>query len=351
MSETQFVVIFYLFLWSASRIRGCFRRWRQPLLRGPEWFFSVRVQPDFYSGPGRKILHHYRIRMLMTVAVEIPIATAIFITGHLMYLAGLVVGMGVLVHINHAFNVDRAERQARKFAVPEAEQPVALVNLSLKTRRLSDYSNRQVERVIVFSTILVVAWLIRYYMAAPEHHDLRLVFGFPAFLLYAQAGLLLIKYMVVAWRSPVPQVQAEEHMEAREEARKLYLKCCDVCRVLYAGILVLWPIMLKSSPANRDRFSKMYLIALLVIGVALAIWQEIKRRQVLAVALRARPVKLPDLMAQSGAVRWPLCYQPSAPMLVLKGARGYSVNLANTLAQLTVAYLVGFGLLMVVLRT
>jgi len=37
-------------------------------------------------------------------------------------------------------------------------------------------------------------------------------------------------------------------------------------------------------------------------------------------------------------------------MLVLKGAHGYSVNLANTLAQLSAVYLAGLGVLMVVLR-
>ena len=32
---------------AVSRIKGIFRRWRQPLLRGPEWFFNVHVQEGF----------------------------------------------------------------------------------------------------------------------------------------------------------------------------------------------------------------------------------------------------------------------------------------------------------------
>jgi len=37
------------------------------------------------------------------------------------------------------------------------------------------------------------------------------------------------------------------------------------------------------------------------------------------------------------------------PMLVLKGARGYSVNLANTLVQLSAAYLAGLIVLFAML--
>jgi hypothetical protein len=86
------------------------------------------------------------------------------------------------------------------------------------------------------------------------------------------------------------------------------------------------------------------------MGVALAVWVEIRRRKLLTVTLRARPVKLPDLLGQSEKATWPLCYQPSVPMLVLKGARGYSLNLANTLNQLGAAYVAGLVALVVVLR-
>jgi len=66
-------------------------------------------------------------------------------------------------------------------------------------------------------------------------------------------------------------------------------------------------------------------------------------------ALRARPVKLPDFLHQSEMARWPVCYQPSAPMLMLKGAHGYSLNLANTLTHLGAAYLIGLVALLVML--
>jgi len=62
-------------------------------------------------------------------------------------------------------------------------------------------------------------------------------------------------------------------------------------------------------------------------------------------------VKLPDFMGESNITGWPVCYQPSAPQLVLKGARGYSLNLANTLAHLGAAYVAGMaGLMLLIMR-
>jgi hypothetical protein len=349
INQDQYVVIFYILFW-VVRINGCIRRGRQPLLRGPEWFFSVPVQPDFYTGAGKKLLHRYWMRMLIPFAVDIPIAIAIFVSGRLQFLALLVVGLGALIHINHSYSVDLAERQARRFAVPEAEQPVASVVLSLKPRRLRDYANRKVEWALALANIGALAWLVRYYFAAPEHHNLRLVFGLPVFYLYTQVGLLFVKQIVVEWRTPVPQIQAAEHLEAREETRKYYLKVCDRGRAAAAAGMLFWPIAMSVSPGGLSRLLSIWFAVWIVIGVALTIWGEIKRKQLVKMALRARPVKLPDFLHQSEIARWPVCYEPSFPMLILKGAHGYSLNLANTLAHLGAAYLAGMVVLLAFLR-
>jgi len=349
MSPNFFIVFSYLVVSGGSRIRGIFRRWQQPLVRGPEWFFNVPVQPDFYSGAGKKILDRYRMRMLMPVAIEVVVAAAIFLSGHFLNLAWLIAAMALFIHVNHVYNVDSAERQARPFSLPETEQPAPSVVLSLKPRRLRDYSNRRLERAMTLVTIGVIAWLVRYYLSAPEHHNLRQVFGEPALLLYFQIGLLFVKYVVVAWRTPVPQFQADEYLKAREETRKFYLKVCDILRVMNALILLLWPALLTASPGALGLFVKVWLPMVVVASIVLGVWQEIRRKQVLALALRAKPTKLPDFAEQATPPSWPLCYQPSLPMLVLKGARGYSLNLANTLAQLGAAYLAGLAVLMVVL--
>ena len=324
MPHDHFLVVYYLLIW-AVRIRGCFRRWGQPLLRGPGYFFSVPVSSDFQSGAARKILQHYRMRMFIPFVLDIPIAITIFIPGYVQYFIWLLLAQMALTHVNHVFSVDIAERQARKFATAETEQSVASLVLSLKTRRLRDYSNLKLETAIALSTVIAIAALVRYYVAAPEHHNVRMVFGGAAVLLYTQLGFLFAKWVIVAWRTPVPQAQAEEHLEAREEARKLYLQVCDWSRINSTVVLLLCPVLHYASPANRHRYLSMLFIAALAVAVVLSIWQEFRRKQVLAASLRARPMKLPELLSPSEPLRWPLCYQPAAPMLVLKGAHGYSL--------------------------
>src|SRR5690242_6369811 len=144
MSPNQMLLLVFIFC-AGSRIRGCVRRWRQPLLRGPEWFFNIPVQQDFYSGAGQRLLRQYRLRMLMPVLLEAVLALGIFISGHPIYLAWLILGISAAIHINHLFNVDRAERKARSFAEPESERPACAMVLSLTPRRLRDYSNPAVE--------------------------------------------------------------------------------------------------------------------------------------------------------------------------------------------------------------
>lgn len=349
MSVNRQLMIFYAFFW-AVRIYGCVRRWRQPLLRGPEWFFKVHVQPGFYIGAGRRILRHYWMRIFIPFAVDIPVATAILISGRTQLLTLLIMALLALIHINHSFSVGLAERQARPFAVPEDEQPVPALVLSLKTRRLRDYTNRQLEAAMALSTFIAFALLVRYYLAAPDHHNLRLVFGGPVLLLYLQLGLLLAKFVVVAWRAPAPQTQADVHMAAREETRKYYLKLCDWMRSIYTILLLFWPILLSATQANRERLGTIWFALTLMLSIVAGIWQEIRRKKLLTVTLQARPVKLPDFLSQTEAAMWPLCYQPAVPMSVLKGARGYSLNLANTLTQVGAAYLAGLVGLMVLLR-
>src|SRR5580704_1770822 len=349
MHINEYTVITYVFFW-IIRINGCIRRGRQPLLRGPEWFFNVHVQPDFYSGAGRELLHRYWLRMLIPFAVDIPIAIAIFRSGRLQLLSFLMLALCAIIHINHSYSVDLAERQARPFGVADAEQPVATVALSIKPRRVRDYSNQTFEWILTLSTAAAFLWLARYYLAAPEHHDMRRVFGMPVVFLYFQLGIYWVKRVIVSWRTPVPQVQAAEHLEAREETRKHYLRMCDLYRVSAAATILFCAAVINMSPAKFDGVFRIWFYGWTVFSVLAAIWVEIRRKQLVKLALRARPVKLPDFLGESEIAKWPVCYQPSAPMLMLRGARGYSLNMANTLAYLGAAYMVGLVALFALLR-
>jgi hypothetical protein len=250
----SFLIFFYAFFWVA-RIRGCIRRNQQPLLRGKDWFFDVPVPLDFYSGPGKKLLHQYRLRMLIPFAFDIPVAAYIFTTGRLNNLVWLVIGISALTHINHLYSVDFAERQARHYALAESEpgsesacdHRPAIARSSLTPRRLRNFSNPWVEWTILICCTLGLGWLCGLYFAS-AYPDPRIFFGAPLFYLYVQLGLLLVKSYIVAWRTPVPQFNAAEFIELREKTRDYYLKVCDFNRVCFAFPLLLWPIVISFSP-------------------------------------------------------------------------------------------------------
>jgi hypothetical protein len=294
MRPDLYIVVFYVLFW-AVRINGCIRRGRQPLLRGANWFFDVPVQPGFYSSAGKRILHRYWMRMLIPFAVDIPIAIAIFASGHLARLNLLILGLCALIHINHALSVDLARRQARRFAAPDDDQP--LIALSLKPRRLRDYTNPAVEWAVALTGIASFAWLARDY---PAIHDVRRLFAIPAFLLYLQLGMLYVKRMVVMRGTPV----AAEQIEAREETRKFHARVCDWGRMAMAAGILFWPVKLDASAGSSNRQVSIWLAAWMAIAVISTVWVEIRRKQLRSLALRARPVKLPGFLQQSQLFGW-----------------------------------------------
>ncbi|HEX2331290.1 MAG TPA: hypothetical protein VHN74_21375 [Candidatus Angelobacter sp.] len=349
MPMNKLILFYYVVLWGGSRLRGSVRRWKQPVVRGTDWFFNVRVQPGFYEGEGKSLLRRYRLRMLATAAVEAPIAVALIATGHIPYLGWLILASAIAVHVNHLFNVEAAERKARGFATPGEDQPVSAMLVPLETRRLRDYTNRTVERLIVFGSIFSVAWLVRFYLDSPSGHNFGMVFGMPIFLLYYQLGFLLMKNAVVQWSAPIPKMQAEEHLKAREERRKLYLHVADASRIMVTAGLVLWPFVVGAPEARRELFFKAHFVVLMAMAVIFGIWHEMGRNSVLKAALRANPVRMPDLLNAQPA-GWPVCYQPATPTLLVRAARGYSLNLANRFTLLGAGYLAGFLALIMLLR-
>jgi len=341
-------IVCYGLFWIV-RMNGCLRRARQPRLRGAGWFFDLRVPEDFYVTGGRTILRRYWMRIGIPFVVDIPIAAFIFLTGRFMLLPPLVLGLAALIHVNHVWSVHLAERQAQRLAVPDAGDPVARVALSLTPRRLRDYANGPLEWAMALSAAMAIMWLARVYTTSPAHLPARVVFGVPVTLLYVQLGAVLVKAIVVAWRAPAPLTQTAEHVDAREEKRKYYLRVCDAFRAAMTAAIVFWAIKISAPPASVAGLDRLWFAGYVAFGLAATVWIEIKRKQLVTLSLRARPVTLPDFLRQSELTRWPVCYQPSAPLLTLKGARGYSLNLANAFARAGVAYIAGLALLLVVL--
>jgi hypothetical protein len=346
----HYAVLVYVLFW-VSRIRGAVRRGKQPHLRGSNWFFNVPVPAGFYEGPGRRILRGYWLRMAIPCVLDIP-AIAMLLTGHTSWLPWVIVALVPMIHGNHMYNVNIAERQAWQFAKPEEAQATvtSTVGLSLTPRRLKDYTNWPLEWVMAFATVAAGLVLAHIYRTAPEEHSIRAVFWVPAFLLYLQLGVLLVKRVIVTWRAPVPMAQTAEHMATRDAMRKYYLRMCDWNRIVFTAGIVFRPVLLSAPKAESELLIRIWIGVWLALSVAGTVWIEIRRKQLAEMGVKARPVRMPDLSGQVEMTKWPVCYQPDLPMLVLQGARGYSLNLANTIAYLGAAYLIGMALLLMLAR-
>ena len=339
----------YLLLW-ISRVRGFQRRWQQPRLRGPEWFLDTPVQPGFYEGPGPALLRRYAWRMTLPCLIDVIALAGYSITHHSVWLLIAPLVLSPAVHLNHLLNVAYSQREARSWAVSEETRPVAAVGFSLVPRRLRDYTNPVVEVAFAVLTVASFAVLWYLYRTLPERHNPRLVFGTPAMYLYVQGGLLLIKRAIVAWRAPVPLVQSSEHVEIRETMRRYYLLMCDWVRISVVAGTAFWPILLTVPQRFFLPLSRSWGALWLLLCIAGAIWIEVRRKQLLTLRLKARPVRLPDLSGTREAARWPVCWQPGIPMLVLRNEWGYSINLGNTSTFLGMAYLAGMAALLFIVR-
>jgi hypothetical protein len=272
MDTTRAIVILYALFW-AARVNGCIRRGRQPLLRGPEYFFDVRVRSGFYDGAGKRLLRHYWMRMLMPFVVDIPLAICIFASGRLLLLNWLVLGLAALIHINHVFSVRLAERKARRFAIVDPVGPRAA---SLTPRRLRDYTSWPVEAALALVMALALAWGTR--------ADTDVI----ALILCGQIAFLLVKRTIVVWRASVPSARATEHLAVREAKRKYYLQTCDAYRLALA-------VGLLARVVYHGRDSAVWLAGLIVASVAATIAIEIKRKQLRDLTLRLPPSALPEI--------------------------------------------------------
>jgi len=341
MTDNQLYAGAYLF-WVTIRLYSFGRRWKLPAYRGDDWFFNLHVGPGFYHGAGRGILRRHRLWLCVPFAVELAALAAILRFGELRQLIYLMLGMMVLVIGGHAFALRAAQREARPFAIGGESAPAAAVVLSLKPRQLADYTNRRLDIVLGLVTMVCLAWLARRYASAGGELSLGDVFGMPFLLIYLQVGMALIKRALVAWRTPAPREGAEEYLAWRDYVRRFLLTRCDAFRVLWTVCLVGWAVRQSAAePWEESPTRTILAIALAACLAGFTVWMIQATHTFLAQARRARPVKLAQLESgegHSGRVVW---YRSGNPIMLVRGVRGYALNLASARTQVGAAYLAG----------
>jgi hypothetical protein len=347
MTQDQTLIIGWV-VGCAGRIPRIVERWKAPFLNGPGWFFGVQVPSDFLAGGGQAILAAYRRRLFVPWAVELPLTAALWATGHPLAILPVIAVITLLTRLNYYADRQTAEHRARRFESPAASEPQFTISLSLQPRTLAQYTKGWVEATILLVYTALLAHLVWRYLVLEDWHPMRGVLSVTLLSIYLQGGALLAKRAFVRARSSAPAVGAEQYLAWRESLRRLSTTLCDYIRLMLLSLPVLADLVSLTDHWQGSPAQTVSIVAALSLAVVLVWFEWRDRRQHLHVTREARPAGFlvrPD----TADTAWPLCYRPALPMLLLKGPRGYSLNLASAPARTAGLYLAGCALLLVFL--
>jgi len=335
-----------------------------PVLRDEEAFFGVRVSPEVYHGPGRRILHRYWFWLVVTFLEVEAIGLLVSIYRFQLPYARiasvlLLTSAGIIFYLIFY-------RQVKPFEIVDQRQRFAS---SLKVRHLGDYTSIALEVVIGALTVLPSLALIYYYPELPGripvHWNWRFepdrwadksfgtVFFLPIIAIYLQGLFLLIKHGLLQVKMTLPAEHAEEYFRYKEESLNMNMKLMDRVRILMAvlkGTLALNIIF-----SAIERFSSLRgIIAvtviattslLLILGAYYGHRLVVINRNLKAVAGRVYVQRETDAAHWYGGGLF--YYNREDPALFVEKlvGLGYTLNLANKRVYIYLLYLVGLPLL------
>jgi hypothetical protein len=341
MTEFQQVVGIYIVI-VVLRIPRVKERWIAPLMRGPEWFFDVAVAPDFLKGPGAALLRYYRWRLFIPWAIEGAILGALCLTGrsNAVNILLLITGIALSTRFNYYAARIATENKTRQFERPDAQQPASNVVLSLEPRTLPSYTKWWVEAGIALALGAAAVWLA--YLPPSVAPSVRpRIINFLIVNVYIQAGLLLIKRGLIRSSGAAPADNVEQYLAWRESLRRFTTLTCDLTRFL----ITLQPLMVLAfvTGGSARLIALPVFFAVSLAGFGVGLWIRLAH---LKVARRTKPAKFPLLPAAQQA-RGVVGFWPSLPILLLRTANGYALNLASSPVQIAGLYFAGFAGLLV----
>jgi uncharacterized membrane protein len=260
-------------------------------------------------------------------------------------------------------------RQVGPFAVPS---PITRYAVSLRVRRLVDYTHTWLEALILILTIGPLVLLMSAYPGMPDQipvhfnitgepdgwarKSLGSAFFAPALSVYLQAVFLLIKYDMVHAKMILPEESTEEVLRYKEQFLKTNAQLFDLVRVSCALLLAMTALL----PVNKslgEVASNMLALAstliwigpaLLVGGLSYFIWRllRIKRDlEVLSPGSNA-PCSVDDQYWRQGGLVYKNPEDPAVMIEKLVGL-GYTYNMASRGVYWRLAILVGVPLFVV----
>lgn len=375
MSDLTYIIGYMLlFLLNAQMLSS----WLvNPIAHREEAFFGLRVKPEVLSGPGQRVLHQYRVWLVTTFIAFETINLCLPIYLHkLSYLLYLRSASNVLWPVCAIILFGVFQERVKVFGVVEQKEKVVGVALSLKTRRLRDYTNITFE--VINASIFLAALLISIYGYAalperlPTHASWRGVidgwapknfhtmFGGLIWLVYIQIGLVLLKSALVHSPKALPLQQTEERLQYSEKFLRLATNWLDWARGVWLfsmlggiyGVLI-W---LHDGPklmANVVHVSTLGIViniasqvifwSLVTLPTLHFIYRQYQLdREMKPVEWSRLPRPIDEEHFSLGGL---IYFNPDNPALLVKGPRVHTINLANQWVYLCVAYFIGVALL------
>lgn len=357
---SAFLASVVVLVWAVrlSRVRGL---WRLPLRNGEEFFLAQRVGPGFYGegGAGADLLRRYRVCLFLPLVLDAPLALWLVADGRYPLLVceqWVALILSVVV-----YNVLFAHFSARATILvgPEDERPATTLQLSMAPRRLRDHSHRSVELAIAACLLVSLAMLAfaeglaeplagvgRLEARAVRRGELAAVW-----ILYLQAGLLLLKLVFVRWRMPLPVRRTEDFRRWRGAWLGHHLKVFDATRVLCALLLLsmmAWLYLRHAWPGVGAVGGVLWVMVVL----AFTLFLQREGRRLAAVEREIKPIELvkefprqpiPEGRFLAGGL---LYWSRDNPRVLVRSAQGIAINLGHASTYAWLGYFIGLVLLM-----
>jgi uncharacterized membrane protein len=358
-----------------TRVMALKMRLRMPTMRGRDTFFGCRVPPDFYSGPGRRIMRAYHLGIVLPPIFEALLIAPVIYWGHPGWIMFTLCLTSLVLIIWARVNVKRVARMARPYVIVE-EQPAAPVSLQFETRRLTKYRNIPMEALVwIFnaSALFLIIDSVRRAVGIENttlHSIINLLLrlsGFakstsetvpygawlfwPIVLVYIQIGATLMKYAALAWPMRTSSEITEAYRSYRDDVRRYMIRSCDWFRLVFSLALLMTAIEERFPDlAKGGRWQWLGYGLHIGIVTVIIVWYQVNARRLLR---QARELKLSRAIPRVGVAPDPsrfrlgglAYYDPDSPSVLIPSRAGYALNFADRRAYISLAYVTGLAIL------
>jgi hypothetical protein len=323
------------------RLMSLRKFWRLPKRQGETWFLTTEVGSDFYGGTGASLVRSYRAWLVAPLALDAVVVGLLVAAGRPEYAIYEQAGSFVVTSVFYHLVTIHFGQRVRTLAAPTVPAPPTVVHLSLEPRRLRDHTNWLLEAAIAAPNAVAIALLVR-----PDGEAGAAALA-AVWLLYLQAGLLLLKQLFVRARMKLPARRTEDYTRWRAAWLVYHLRVFDTLRLWLALSLLLLAVRSRLDDAGTFATLGIWLLG----AAAFTVYSLRERRRLAAVEREVEPATLarefpPAPVADGRFLAGGLLFiNRDNPSALVRSPAGVAVNLANASTYLWVAYLVGFMVL------